>query len=105
VAPAISAAVEIHRAFIHLNALRDDRSDINVSTGIDFGKFLLVDGRDYFGSPVNLASKLGEDIARSGEILVTGEAMGRVSDLPGLEREALQATVSGLDLTAFRILW
>jgi len=106
VEPAIAAAVEIHRAFTHLNALRDARSDITVSTGIDFGQFLLVDGgRDYFGSPVNLASKLGEDVARPGEILVSAEAVKRVGDLPDLGREPVLATVSGLDIAAVRILW
>jgi class 3 adenylate cyclase len=106
VEPAIAAAVDVHRAFIHLNALLDDRSDISVATGVDFGRFLLVDGgRDYFGSPVNLASKLGEDLAQPGEILVSSEAMARVSQLPDLGQETVRATVSGLDLVAVRILW
>lgn len=106
VKPAIAATVEIHRAFTHLNALQDARSDITVSTGVDFGRFLLVDaGRDFFGGPVNLASKLGEDIAQPGEVLVTAEAMERVGELPDLGREPVRATVSGLEITAVRILW
>lgn len=41
------------------------------SVGIDVGDLLLLETEDCFGDAVNLAYKLGEDIARPGEVMVT----------------------------------
>jgi class 3 adenylate cyclase len=38
---------------------------------LGFGRVLRIGDRDVYGSEVNAAAKLGEDIARAGEILVT----------------------------------
>ena len=38
--------------------------------GVGFGDVLELDG-DVFGAEVNLASKIGEDLARPGEVLLT----------------------------------
>jgi adenylate cyclase len=105
VTAAVEAAAEFHRAFAHLNALREPDDDVHVSTGIDHGRFLLVQDRDLFGSPVNLASKLGEDIAQPGEILVTAGGVAQARGLPGWVTETVRATVSGVDLDAVRVLW
>ena len=43
------------------------------SYGIGFGQVLELD-HDVFGLEVNLASKLGEDLARAGEVLLTPSA-------------------------------
>jgi class 3 adenylate cyclase len=43
------------------------------SAGIGFGPVLFIDG-DLFGGEVNRASKLGEDIAKAGEVLPTEAA-------------------------------
>jgi class 3 adenylate cyclase len=73
------------------------------SIGIDFGKVLHIPGRDAFGDAVNIAYKLGEDIARSDEILVTQPVFDR---LPIAEQDQLEIgdfSVSGLALTLWRI--
>jgi adenylate cyclase len=105
VRPAVQAAVEMHRAFACLNPLRDAETSIEVSIGIDYGRFLLVDDRDLFGNPVNLASKLGEDVARHGEILITAAAVEAAEGLPGVAIEPAPCTVSGIAVRAFRIHW
>jgi class 3 adenylate cyclase len=46
---AVSAAVRINQA------LANPQPGINVSIGIDFGRFLMVPGKDCFGDPVNIA--------------------------------------------------
>lgn len=45
--------------------------DLGLSLGLDFGPVLKIGNEDIFGSPVNVASKLGEDTAERGEILVS----------------------------------
>jgi class 3 adenylate cyclase len=55
-----------------------------------------------YGSEVNLASKLGEDLAQRGEILLTEAAHERVKK--GVhEYEPLQLSISGLQLAAYRV--
>lgn len=50
---------------------RDEAEQIRLCVGIGFGRMLRIGDRDVFGSEVNAAAKLGEDIAEAGEILVT----------------------------------
>ena len=60
--------------------------------GLGFGRVLRIGDADVFGAEVNAASKLGEDIAKAGEILVTqgvkaalegsGIAFASISDVP-----------------------
>ena len=72
--------------------------------GIDFGRFLLIEDADFYGGPVNLASKLGEDIAKSGQILVTDNAMKQ----PGAEQfpaKKIEFSISGVQITAHEITY
>ena len=76
---------------------------LSASIGIDFGKILHIPGRDCFGDAVNIAYKLGEDIAGADEILVTNAVLER---LPAEEQERLEVgdfSVSGLALTLWRV--
>jgi adenylate cyclase len=59
----------VHRAGRH----RPPNERLRFSYGIGFGEVLELDG-DLFGLEVNLASKLGEDLARPGEALLTPAA-------------------------------
>lgn len=85
--PEPNQAVAMMQALI--NQLEDDnrrraRSDqVHVSAGIDHGKILLAEA-DFFGDAVNMASKLGEDLARSQEVLVTA-AVREMTARPGME--------------------
>ena len=63
---------------------------------------LVVENEDLYGSEVNLASKLGEDLAQRGEILLTESAFARV-DSAKREYEQLSMSVSGLDLVVHRV--
>jgi class 3 adenylate cyclase len=75
VADAIRAAIELNDAFRAANESTPDDLDIRIACGIDFGSILIVPGVDFFGNAVNRACKLGEDLAATGEILVTRDAM------------------------------
>lgn len=67
---AISAGLEMQRVTQKLNETLEIEDDhVNMCIGVEFGKLLRLDD-DAFGDTVNVAFKLGEDIAETGEILV-----------------------------------
>jgi adenylate cyclase len=100
---AVEAAVALNTAFAAINEFTDDEFDIRISIGIDYGDVLLIGGPDYFGDPVNLASKLGEDIAGPGEILITEGALSKYSADRRPAGEEMSVSVSGLRLALLRL--
>jgi len=99
---AIEAAIAVNRAAAGINADMPTDSQIHVAIGIDAGRFLLIENDNLFGDPVNLASKLGEDIAKAGEILVTDRAFAQAGN-PRFNSERLSLHVSGVRIVAHRI--
>lgn len=69
-----SALNASHRLMQRLNEV-----DIQVSMGIGYGEMLLLDDRELFGHEMNLASKLGEDLAQDNQILLTASARAALS--------------------------
>jgi len=59
---------------------------IDVKTGIDCGQVLLFSGTGIVGDPVNLASKISEDIGRSGRISISDRAAASMKGLSSTER-------------------
>lgn len=99
---AVEAGVDINRALAHdLNG--EGKPSISVAIGIDYGRFLFVANEHCYGDTVNVAFKLGEDIARSGEILITDGARARLR--PGFLHDlTLQpVTISGLELSTHNV--
>lgn len=103
VLPAIQAATALNAAFFGMNLVTPDEFDIRVSVGIDYGDILLIGGPDYFGDPVNCASKLGEDTAEAGEILVTQRAFDRVPADAGIQTSSFSFRISGIELQGVKI--
>jgi len=81
---AIGAALAIHRALAQDSENAPPGWHLSVGVGVGFGP-LIGWQRDVFGAEINLASKLGEDVAHAGETLVT-EATAHA--LRGTEYEA-----------------
>lgn len=100
---AVRSALAMNRVFAEANTATPDELDIKIACGIDYGWILLIDGTDFFGHPVNRASKLGEDLAEAGEILVTREAMLRMDDCADLRLQEVNFTISGIELQAFQV--
>jgi adenylate cyclase len=73
-----------------------------VSIGLDFGRILLIPDADCYGDAVNLAYKLGEDLARAGEVLVTDAVQQRL-DPDAFHAERQHLSISGLELDVWRI--
>lgn len=72
-----------------------------VTIGIGYGEFLETRNEGVYGSEMNLASKLGEDIGAPGEILLTQSAF---EDLPSdlkADCEARDEHVSGVHISYY----
>jgi adenylate cyclase len=100
---AVNAAIAMQHAFSASNLLTSDDLDINISCGIDHGKILLIGHEDCFGDPVNRASKIGEDLAAAGEILITQEAMQLIPAEAGIKTHEMKVSISGVTIPAYRI--
>lgn len=71
VTKAIECALSMQKACAAYNAEREEAEQIRLCIGLGFGQLLRIGDRDAYGSEVNAAAKLGEDIAKAREILVT----------------------------------
>jgi adenylate cyclase len=74
---AIRCAREIQAQLARANEVLPTDWDVLVGIGIGYGPLLLIGDEDVFGSEMNLASKLGEDTAKAGDILLTEAAYAR----------------------------
>jgi adenylate cyclase len=100
---AVNAAIAMQHAFSAENLLTSNDLDIHISCGIDYGKILVVGREDCFGDPVNRASKMGEDLAVAGEILITKEAMQMISADAGIKAREMNVSISGITIPAYRV--
>ena len=103
-ADAIRCAIAMQDAHRRRNAAVEDEDErFHVCMGIDYGRYLrLVD--DVFGDAVNLAYKLGEDLAGRGEILVTEPVVRAVGD--AFRTVALGTEdVGHVPLAVYRVAW
>ncbi len=100
---AVNAAISMQHAFASENILTSDDLDIHIAVGIDYGKLLIVGHEDCFGDPVNRASKMGEDIAAAGEILITKEAMDMIPAEAGIRTREMSISISGIEIPAFAV--
>ena len=100
---AVNAGIAMQHAFEASNLLTSDDLDIYIAIGIDYGKLLIIGNEDCFGDPVNRASKMGEDIAEGGEILITKDAMEMIPKEAGVKAREMNVSISGIDISAFSI--
>lgn len=99
-AQALAAAEAIQRQLAGQGLETADGRSVGASIGIDVGDILLIRETDFFGDAVNIASRLGEDLAARGEILVSERAWVAAGKPPGYE--ATEYVVSGMPITVLR---
>ena len=80
----VQGAVEMQRTLAVYNVDKSEEEKVLLCVGLGFGKILRIGDADVFGAEVNATSKLGEDIAKAGEILVTDTVKNRCAGLPGI---------------------
>jgi class 3 adenylate cyclase len=90
---ALRAMIAAQRACQAYSRHRVENERIHLSVGIGFGPILRVGDTEVFGEEVNAASKLGEDIATAGEILLTEGAREALGAMPDVEFEPIDVTL------------
>ncbi|MDD2805442.1 MAG: adenylate/guanylate cyclase domain-containing protein [Elusimicrobiales bacterium] len=70
--PAVACAIEMHRWLKRRNKPLPDFKKYNICVGIHHGKLLRF-ADDAYGAAVNVAFKLGEDVAGKDELIVSGQ--------------------------------
>lgn len=68
---ALQASITMEKALKNYNKKKTKEEQVLLCVGLGYGKVLKIGDNDVYGAEVNAASKLGEDTARAGEILVT----------------------------------
>ncbi|MBE9122431.1 adenylate/guanylate cyclase domain-containing protein [Tychonema sp. LEGE 07199] len=98
---AVDTAIDCLKQTGAVNTTLPPEMDIYLCIGIGYGDILMLEGEDMYGSEFNLASKLGEDLAERGEILLTSAAF---ENLEGEKEdwERVDFSISGLELVTYK---
>ena len=98
---ALAAARAIQRSLDAANTFLPEDWDLHAGIGIGYGPMLLRRrATTCSASEMNLASKLGEDVAGRGEILLSSAARERA--LAESDATEIPVQLSGLTISAFR---
>lgn len=83
---AVECALQMQRVCATANLGRAPEDQLLLCVGIGYGRILRIGDSDVWGTEVNAASKLGEDVAKATEILVSQAVRDRLvecGDYPG----------------------
>lgn len=100
---AVEAAIDSLKQTAAVNTTVPPEMDIYLCIGIGCGDVLMLEGEDMYGSEFNLASKLGEDLAERGEILLTSAAFEKLEG-DKQDWQKMELSISGLELVAYKRL-
>jgi adenylate cyclase len=100
---AIQASFDANAAIFKSNDKFSIAEQVYLSVGIDYGRLLLINNDEFFGDPVNTASKLGEDLAIRAEVLITKRAIEHSNfEIPELA-ERMAARISEIEIQYVRL--
>jgi adenylate cyclase len=102
VASAVTASRQIQTELDKANKYLPQDWDLYVSIGIGYGDILMVGDDDFYGSEVNHASKLGEDIAKPGEIYLTENAYANING--AVDSEPHEINISGMTIKSYLLI-
>lgn len=94
---ALHCAMRLQEMLLTYNLDRLPQEQILLCVGLGYGRVLRIGDRDVYGAEVNWASKLGEDTAEAGEILVTHGFRQQCGDLPEVTFQNIPVTQAGMD--------
>jgi class 3 adenylate cyclase len=100
VPPAVVTAIEIQQRLDAANVFLPEDWDLHASLGIGYGELLMIGDDDMYGNEMNIASKLGEDIAGRGEVFLSEAAHARAEG----RYESRQIPISAMVVTAYKLL-
>jgi class 3 adenylate cyclase len=101
---AVAAAREAQLRIAEANRLHPADDHLFCAIGIGCGEVLWLGGGEVHGQEVNLASKLGEDIARDGQILLTAGARSALDSAAAVVTREASVSISGLELTYHEVV-
>ncbi|MES1988517.1 MAG: adenylate/guanylate cyclase domain-containing protein [Pseudomonadota bacterium] len=87
---ALQCALVMQQILIPYNEAKLEQERVHLCVGLGFGKILRVGNTEVFGAEVNAACKLGEDVAKQGETLVTGAFQQACADFAGVTYQKLE---------------
>lgn len=102
---AARTAITIQHALAASNLLTSEDMDVHVAIGIDYGKILILNDDDMYGDPVNRACKMGEDIGKADEILISKEAMDMIPEEAQIQGKLIEVSIGGLTMPAYQIIY
>ena len=92
---AMACAIDMQRACRDYNLGRPPEEHVLLCVGLGYGEMLRIGDEDVFGAEVNAASKLGEDTANAGEILVTDQFRAQLGHHAHLTFTAIDEATPG----------
>jgi class 3 adenylate cyclase len=98
---ALSASRHITDALRAANLVLPGDFELYVSIGLGYGPILNIDDEQIAGNELNLASKLGEDVADLGEVLLTEAARAKLESSESFEEHLV--SISGLEVKYYRL--
>lgn len=94
-ARAIDCAITMQEACKRANLRLIDEEKVHLCVGIGVGDILRIGDHDVWGREVNAASKLGEDTAKAGQILVTQAVLDELGNASPYSFRPLGEPVAG----------
>ena len=87
-------------------AIRDHclNQQLPVSIGLDYGRILLIPEQDCYGDTVNIAHKLGEDVAQANEILISDAIKQQLQPSATLQFNTQYISISGVEFLAYQVV-
>lgn len=98
---AVACAVEMHRWLRKRNKDLPDQKKYNMCIGVHHGALLRF-ADDAYGAAVNVAFKLGEDVAGKDELLVTGEVNAVVCGMFDTEYSK-NVTIGAVEFDVYKV--
>lgn len=92
---AVQCAFALLEAADHYNRDCVEAEHILVGAGIGYGRMLVIGDHDVFGAEVNAACKLGEDMAKGGDIFVTDAVAESLQSHPSYTLRQLERCPAG----------
>ena len=94
---AVEASIAINCRLEKENLHLEEKFQVGLSCGIAYGTILVLED-DIYGQSVIIASKLGEDTATKGEILVTKKCIDAIDEASHLRQEPVMLEVSKVEV-------
>jgi class 3 adenylate cyclase len=101
---ALDCGIAMQRACRLVNERRKPEEQVLLCLGIGWGDILRIADQDAWGREVNTASKLGEDTAKAGEILLSAAAHEALATRTDVQFESIGSTSLGPEVN-FRVLY